>query len=238
MTRSSFERDLNRLQQDLIALGDLVADVLHESVEVLLAQDRVRARQLIDGDAVINQRRFAIESDSLTLVATQQPMARDMRVLAAVLEIATELERTGDYGKGLARITIMVGDQPIPEIATQFRPMVAKVIDMLRRSLQAFATGDVAAARAIPGEDDEVDAYYNTVYRGLLQAMMADPGYIDEGSRLLWADHDLERAGDRATNICERVIFMVTGEMRELDSEYEAPPAGSGGSTTGGRCPT
>jgi phosphate transport system protein len=238
VTRSSFERELNRLQQDLIGLGETVAQALKASVEVLLGRDLARARELIVGDAEINRRRFAIEADCLTLVATQQPMARDMRVLAAMLEIATELERTGDYAKGVARIATRAADRPLPDVVGDFRPMVAKVAEMLTASLQAFAAGDVAAARAIPHDDDEIDAYYNRVYRGLLQAMIADPGYVDEGSQLLWAAHNFERAGDRVTNICERVIFMVTGEMRELDSEYEAPPtsAAADGGTSPVHC--
>ena len=238
MARSLFEGELDRLRQELLSLGDTVCQALTDSVEVLLGQDHVRARALIRGDAVINERRFRIESDCLTLVATQQPMARDMRVLAAMLEIATELERTGDYAKGVGRICVLIGDRPIGDVA-EFRPMVAKVTNMLGRALQAFATSDVEAARAIPREDDEIDAYYNTVYRRLLQAMAADPSFVDEGSQLMWAAHNYERAGDRVTNICERVIFMVTGEMSEMDSEdgYLPGEPSAQARSPGDRCP-
>lgn len=231
LARSRFESELDRLRQELLSLGEAVCLALRESADVLYARDHERALMLIRGDAAINERRFAIESGCLTLVATQQPMARDMRVLAAMLEIATELERTGDYAKGVARISILIGDQPIGEMP-EFRPMVAKVTDLLHRALAAFVSGDAESARAIPKEDDEIDALYNSVYRRVLQAMVADPGFIDEGSQLMWVAHNYERAGDRVTNICERTVFMVTGEMREMDSEDGVLPVVP---NTGGR---
>jgi phosphate transport system protein len=166
---------------------------------------------------VINEKRFAIESEALTLIATQQPMAGDLRVIAAVLEIAHELERMGDYAKGIAKINLMMGDEPLLKPLIDVPLMAEKARSMLHQALEAFVRRDVDLARAIPKQDDEVDALYNQVYRDLLALMMQNPRDIDRATYLLWVAHNLERTADRVANICERVIFMVTGEMMEMD---------------------
>jgi phosphate transport system protein len=217
MPRETFARELQRLEDDVLLLGSMVEQAISESVEILKRRDLEGARRLIAGDRAINEKRFAIEADCLVLIATQQPMASDLRTLAAVLEIATELERIGDYAKGIARINVMMGEQPLLKPLIDVPRMAVKVRDMLHRALDAFVRRDVALARAIPTEDHEVDDLYNQVYRELLTYMMADPRTIDRATHLLWVAHNLERAADRVTNICERVIFTVTGEMRELD---------------------
>jgi len=219
MPRETFARKLQRLEDDVLLLGSMVEQAISESVEVLKRRDLEGARRLIAGDRAINEKRFAIEADCLVLLATQQPMAGDLRTLAAVLEIATELERIGDYAKGIARINVMMGEQPLVKPLIDIPRMAAKVGDMLHRALDAFVRRDVALAQAIPTEDQEVDALYNQVYRELLTYMMADPRTIDRATHLLWVAHNLERAADRVTNICERVIFTVTGEMKELDTD-------------------
>ena len=217
--RQTFAERLQHLQDEVLVLGSMVEEALGESVELLKRRDLEGARRLIAGDRVINENRFAIEADCLVLLATQQPMASDLRTLAAVLEIATELERIGDYAKGISRINLMMGEKPPLKPLIDIPRMVVKVRDMLHRALDAFIRRDVALARAIPTEDHEVDDLYNKVYRELLTYMMADPRTIDRATHLLWVAHNLERAADRVTNICERVIFTVTGEMKELDTE-------------------
>ncbi len=219
MLRQTFDRELQRLQDDILALGDMVEKALLESVECLKRQDQECARRIIANDSQINAKRFAIESDCLTLIATQQPMASDLRTLAAILEIATELERTGDYAKGISKINLLIGNAPLIKPLIDIPRMAEKACDMLSRALKAFAERDVAAAREIPKEDDEMDALYNQVYRELLTIMMSDHSTIEQASYLLWAAHNLERAADRVTNICERVIFTVEGEMIEVDTE-------------------
>jgi len=219
MPRETFARKLQRLEDDVLLLGSMVEQAISESVEVLKRRDLEGARRLIAGDRAINEKRFAIEADCLVLLATQQPMAGDLRTLSAVLEIATELERIGDYAKGIARINVMMGEQPLVKPLIDIPRMAAKVGDMLHRALDAFVRRDVALAKAIPTEDQEVDDLYNQVYRELLTYMMADPRTIDRATYLLWVAHNLERAADRVTNICERVIFTVTGEMKELDTD-------------------
>lgn len=217
MPRETFERGLQALQDDMLALGSIVENALAESVEALLRRDRDAARRLIAQDRLINERRYAIETDTLVLIATQQPMAGDLRELAAILEIAMELERIGDYAKGIGQINLRLGPEPLLEPIRHVRPMEDKVRGMLHRSLDAFVRRDGAMARAIPAEDDEVDVLYNAVYYELLDHVIANREVIEQANMLLWVAHNLERAADRVINICERVVFTITGELVELN---------------------
>jgi len=217
MPRETFERDLRQLQDEMVALGSLVSRALIESVEGLKKRDFESSRQLIAQDRSVNKQRFDIESEALILIATQQPMATDLRVVAAVLEIAGELERIGDYAKGIAKINLMIGEEPLIKPLVDLPRMAQIASSMLHRSLEAFVLRDIDMAHAIPSDDDEVDALYLQVYRELLTLMMANPVNIDQATYLIWAAHNLERAADRVTNICERVVFTVTGKMAEMD---------------------
>lgn len=219
MPRESFDQELQRLQDAVLALGSRVESAIVDSVTSLKERDTEASKAIIAQDRFINEKRFELEADALALIATQQPIARDLRMIAAVLDITSELERIGDYAKGIARIHLMIGGQPFIKPLIHLPAMAGKASDMLRESLEAFAQGDTASARAVPEMDDEVDALYNQVYRELLELIMADASRIDQANYLLWAAHNLERAADRVTNICERVIFTVTGEMVEMDME-------------------
>lgn len=219
MSRETFERELQHLQDEVLVLGSMVEKALIESVEALKRRDLEKARRLIAEDRTLNERRFAIEHDALILIATQQPMAVDLRTLAAVLAIIAELERIGDYAKGIAKINLMMGEAPLLKPLVDIPRMAEKARDMLHQALEAFVQRDVDLARAIPDEDDDVDALYNQVYRELLTFIINDPSTIDQVTYLLWAAHNLERAADRATNICERVVFTVTGKMMEMDAD-------------------
>jgi len=221
MPRETFEREMQRLQDDILLLGSMAEKAILQSVDILKRGDVEGAHKLVADDMRINQKRFAIESDCLVVIATQQPMASDLRTLAAILELATELERIGDYGKGIARITIMMGGQPLVKPLVDIPKMAEKACSMLHRSLDAFVRRDVTLARAIPLEDDEVDKLYNDIYHELITIIVHDPSIIDQATRLLWVAHNLERAGDRVSNICERVIFTVTGEMMEMDMKEQ-----------------
>jgi len=225
MPRETFERELQRLQDETLALGSMVENAITESVEMLKRRDMEGSRRLIAQDRQINEKRFAIEADALALIAMQQPMAGDLRVIAAVLDITHELERIGDYAKGIARINLMIGPGPLVKPLVDLPRMGEKARDMLHRALVAFAQRDVEMARAIPDEDDEVDCLYNQVYRELITYILAKPSTIEGANYLLWVAHNLERAADRVTNVCERVVFTVTGEMVELD----AKDSGQGG---------
>jgi phosphate transport system protein len=216
--RETFDRELQRLQDEVLVLGSMVEKAIIGSVESLKRRDLKEARRLIAEDRVLNEKRFAIEDDALTLIATQQPMAGDMRVIAAVLAIVSELERIGDYAKGISKINLMMEEAPFVKPLVDIPRMAEKARDMLHRALKAFVQRDVDLARTIPDEDDEVDALYNQVYRELLTFMLNDPRTIDQATYLLWTAHNLERAADRVINICERVVFTVTGEMMEMDA--------------------
>lgn len=219
MARETFDQELQRLQDELLILGSMVERAIADSVDALKRRDFQASHRIIARDREINDQRFAIQTDALVLIATQQPMASDLRVLAAILDLASELERMGDYAKGIARINLMIGEQPLIKPLIDIPRMAEQACSMLHRALDAFARRDVELARAIPAEDDEVDALYNQVYRELVTYILADPKNIDQANYLLWAAHNLERAADRVTNICERVIFTATGELGELNRE-------------------
>jgi len=217
MPRKAFERELQHLQDETLVLGSMVEHAIMESVAVLQQRDMDGSRSVIAQDRRINEKRFAIEEESLVLIAAQQPMAGDLRIIAAVLDITSELERIGDYAKGIARINLMIGDEPLIKPLIDVPRMAEKARKMLHDALDAFVRQDIALARAIPAQDDEVDGLYNQISRELLVLVMANPRRIAQANYLLWVAHNLERAADRVTNICERVLFAVTGEMVELD---------------------
>jgi phosphate transport system protein len=214
--RGTFQRELEKLQDQVLILGSLVGDALVSSVVFLKKRDFAGSERLIERDREINEKRFEIEEQTLALIALHQPVARDLRTLGAILEVATELERIGDYAKGIGKINLLIGDQPLIKPLIDLPLMADKASSMLQHALQAFVSRDLEVARAIPGEDDEVDDLYNQVYRELLTFILSEPGSIEQANYLLWAAHNLERAADRTINVCERVVFMVTGDMREL----------------------
>lgn len=219
MTRTQYDQELQRMRDELILMGSMVAQALRNSIEALKQKNIDAAETLIAGDREINRRRFKIEDDVLTLIATQGPVAKDMRFLAAVLELASELERIGDYAKGIARITVYLGTDPAIKPLIHIPEMCVIVVEMLRAALDAFVHLDVSSARQIPLRDDQVDDLYNTVNRELLNLMIASPSIVDRANYYLWAAHNLERAADRVVNICERIVYTVTGEFVELDQE-------------------
>jgi phosphate transport system protein len=219
MPREAFDRELERLETEMLLMAGLVEEAITESVETLRTRDMTGSRRVIAQDRAINEKRFEIEADCLVAIATQQPMATDLRVLAAILHIITELERMGDYAKGIARINLMIGQQPLIKPLIDIPRMAEQARSMLHQAVEAFVRRDVEKARSIPKQDDIIDGLYNQVYRELMTYVIGDPKHIDQANSLLWAAHNLERTGDRVTNICERVVFTVTGEMTEMDSE-------------------
>ena len=214
--RTEFRKRLRAIQDEVLLMGNMVAKAIDASVTALKERDLQLARRIHQGDAEINQRRFDIEERCIQLVATQQPMAGDLRTIVCVLNIIVELERIGDHADGIAKIVLMIGDEPPLKPYIDLPRMAEKTIDMLQRSLQAFIARDTAAARAITLEDDVVDALYDQVFRELLSFMLEDPRTITRATRLIWVAHNLERSADRVTNICERVVFSVTGKMEEI----------------------
>jgi len=215
--RETLDRALQELLDDILFLGGMVEESVRAAVAALKQRDLQASEKIYEADDNINKKHFEIEDRCITLIATQQPMAKDLRLLAAVIEISTELERMGDYAKGIAKINILLGTEPLVKPLIDIPRMADLGLDMLHRALVAFVAGDADTAREIPKEDDQIDALYNQVYRELVTYMIADTTTIDRANFLLWAAHNLERLADRVTNICERTIYMATGEMRELD---------------------
>jgi len=215
MLRSDFHRHLKKLQDDLIALGSMVEKAIAKALDALKSRDLEASRRVIREDDLIDRKRFQLEEQCINLMAMQQPLAIDLRTLIAVLHIAVELERMGDYAEGIGKISLMMGEEPTLEPLIVIPRMADKAIDMLRRSLAALVNRDAEAAMEVINADDEVDALYDEVYRGLLAHMIQHPTTIQRATYLLWVAHDLERIADRATNIAERVIFLVTGKMPE-----------------------
>jgi len=216
MPRETFEQRLKQLQDEVLVLGSMVEKAIARSIEALKNRDLEAARQIIHDDQEINQKRYEIEATCTQLLATQQPMARDLRTIISVLYIITDLERIADHAEGIAKITIMIGDEPPLKPLIDIPRMANKTIEMIQRGLKAFIERDVEAARKVCQEDDEVDALYDQVYRELLFFMIQDPRTISRATHLLWVGHNLERMADRATNICERVGYMVNGTIQEM----------------------
>src|SRR3990172_4122618 len=216
MARESFHEALEGLQKEVIDMGILVDQAIDDAIQALKTRDISWSQRIVEGDIEINKMRFRIEERCLSLLATQQPMARDLRTIAAVLSIITDLERMDDHAEGIARINIMMGDEPLLKPLIDIPRMAQKARQMLGQSLQAFINRDIRKAKDLCEEDDEIDELYNQVYRELLTFMLQDPKTITRATYLLWVAHNLERIGDRVTNICERTVFMVTGELEAI----------------------
>jgi phosphate transport system protein len=221
MARDTLDRQIQHIQDEVLLLSSMVEQALISSVDALLKRDVPTAETIFQDDRLINEKRYAIENAILISMATQQPMARDLRRMAAFLEVITELERMGDYAKGIAKITIRLGDTPLSFNMRDFSSMVEIAVDMLHRAMGAFIAGNAQEAYQIPEDDERVDALYNQVYRNLVYSMISNPETIDLAHLLMWAAHNLERTADRVTNICERTVFIATGEMLEMDTDDE-----------------
>ena len=219
--RARLDRQLVRLQDEVLALGSMVEKAIAKALDALIRRDLEASEQVVKEDDYIDRKRFEIEEHCIDLIATQQPMAKDLRTLVSILHIAVELERMGDYAEGIAKISLMIGAEPTLKPLIDIPRMAEKASAMLRRSLDSMVNRDTLTALQVCKDDDEVDALYDQVYRELLLYMIEDPKTIHRATHLLWVAHDMERIADRATNIAERVVYMVTGKMEEINvSKY------------------
>ncbi|MDD5605009.1 MAG: phosphate signaling complex protein PhoU [Dehalococcoidales bacterium] len=214
--RKNYERALKALQDEVLVMASMVEKSIMRSIEALKNRDLELARQIIADDEAINNKRFDIEEQCVELIATQQPMAVDLRIIIAILNMLVDLERIGDHSEGIAKITIMVGDEPPIKPLIDLPRMAEKACQMLREAMDAFIGRDVALAKKICDDDEEVDALYEQVFRELLIIMAENPKTIKRATRLIWVAHNLERSADRITNICERVVFIATGHMEDI----------------------
>jgi phosphate transport system protein len=217
MPREGFHKRMLELEREVTQMGEMVIDAIHRSVEALQNLDAKAARQVVENDAQVNRKRWALEDRCVDLIATQQPVASDLREIIATLSIVRDLERIGDYAEGIGKIVLLHGNEPLVKPLANIPAMAQKAVDMLRRSLEAFVKRDAKAARAVCNEDDEVDRLYDRVYHDLLGLMIKDPSVITRATYLIWAAHNVERIADRATNISESVVYLVTGIPTELN---------------------
>ncbi|MGD0004020.1 MAG: phosphate signaling complex protein PhoU [Anaerolineaceae bacterium] len=221
MTREVLNQHIQQIKDEVLLLGSMIEETTLHSIDALKQRDIEASHQIIEDDILINEKRFAIENAIIILIATQQPMAHDLRLLAAILEVDSELERMGDYAKGIAKTVIHLGDAEVAIPMREIESMAEKALNMLHLALGTFITENAAQAYQIPKLDDEVDALYVKGYRLVVSAMIANPNTIDHGNYLIWVLHNLERLADRAINICERTVFIATGELLELATNDE-----------------
>lgn len=217
MPRELLDAELRELQDEVLILGSMVDKAIDRAVTALKCRDLQASQRIVEGDEEINQKRFAIEESALRLIATQQPMAGDLRTIVTVLYLIVDLERMADHAEGIAKISLMIGDEPLLKPLVDIPRMSLRAREMLRAALDAYVARDAEAAQRIAAEDDEVDLLYDQVYRDLVALMVKDPSTIERATYLLWAAHNLERIADRVTNICERVVFSVTGHIKEMN---------------------
>ncbi len=217
MTREAYHKAIKNLQDEVLTMGDMVATAIKGSVESLRQRDTEASKKIIKNDALINKKRFNIEEKCIFLIATQQPMAVDLRTLASILSMVTDLERMGDHAEGIAKINLLMCEGPPVKPLVDIPKMADIALSMLTRCLKAFIDRDIETARAICDIDDEVDAIHDRIYKELLMMMIGNPKIIHEATYLTWVSHNLERIADRVTNIAERVVYMVTGKMEEMN---------------------
>ena len=213
MVRADFDRNIKLLQEELLLLGGLVEKAIVDSIDAHKTRDIELSHKIVSQDDIIDEKTNQIEEKAIDLIATQQPIAIDLRTLMSVIHISVELERMGDYAEGIGKIGIMMGNDPPVKPLIDIPKMATKSSDMLKRSLDALVKRDPALARQVCEDDDEVDNLYDLIYKDLIALMIDDPTTIQRATYLMWVAHDLERIADRATNIAERVIFLVTGQL-------------------------
>ncbi len=217
MPREGFHNRIKELERDVLHMGEVVVEAINRSVEALGSLDAKEAKEVIDNDAKVNEQRWALEDKCVDLIALQQPVASDLREIIATLSIVRDLERIGDYAEGISKIALLHGDQSLVRPLVYLPQMAEKAVSMLRRSLEAFVNRDADKARQICLEDDEVDRLYDQAYHDLLNRMIENPAVITRATYLIWAAHNIERIADRATNISESVVYLVTGTPGELN---------------------
>lgn len=220
MTRSVFERQLSEVQEDMLVMAGMVESAITQSIEALRLRDVALARRIIENDVAINKRRYDIEEKCIELISLQAPLASDLRTIISVLHITVDLERMADHAEGIAKIALMLADEPPIKPLIDIPRMAEIAIEMLHGAVEAYKLRDTRRALEIINMDDTVDALYEQVYHELLMFMIKDPQVIQRATYLIWVAHNLERIADRATNICERVIFLVEGRVPENVSKY------------------
>jgi phosphate transport system protein len=218
-SRAELDRELAAIRERMLALGEKVASTLEDSMQALRNADEKLAEIIVVADAKINKMRFDVEKACESVIATQQPAASDLRAVIAALNIVVDLERMGDHAAGIAKIVQLMDDKRPENLPESLERMAARTHDMLQQAMEVYAEADYDRAYNVALMDDKIDDSYQSLTHELLQSMLEDEKSTTRGLYLLFAGHNLERIGDRATNIAERVIFMASGKMKELNPE-------------------
>ena len=217
MPREQFQRQMAALQDGVLEMGSMVERAVERAMQALMDRDVVLARSVIEDDNEINAIGFHLQNACISLLAQQAPMAGDLRLIVSVTAIMSDLERMGDHAEGIARIVVMMQDEPLVKPLIDMPLMATRAREMLHKSVQAFVEQDTDAAYKVGTSDEEVDQLYDRIYSDLVQVMISDPSTIEPSTHLLWVAHNLERIADRATNIAERTVYSVTGMLPQMD---------------------
>ena len=212
MIRQGFDQELETLRQDLVRMGQIVQDAIRNAVDALARQDKVLAQQVMDGDDVIDSMQIDIEDRCISLIARQQPVAKDLRILGTGLKITTDLERIGDHAFDIAKIVLLIGDEPLIKPLVDIPRMAAMAQSMLEDSLQAYLKLDVQLAEKVRRDVEKVNQLFLQVFNELLALMLEDPKTINQATQLMFVARYLERIADHSTNVAEWVIYLVTGK--------------------------
>lgn len=219
-TRGTLDREMNEISDAVLRLGRKLERAVTLSVEALRDRNVDLAHQIIADDLKINKLRYKIEEKCLAVIATQQPVAGDLRQIIAAMHLAIEMERMADHAEGIAHLVLRLAHEPLLKPLIDVPRMAQVACEMLRACLDAFVDADPKAAKRAAKRDDEIDQLYDQVFRELLTYMIQDPKNISRATYLLWVAHNLERIGDRVTNIGERIVFMTTGKLKEIDGSW------------------
>ncbi|PKO18198.1 MAG: phosphate transport system regulatory protein PhoU [Chloroflexi bacterium HGW-Chloroflexi-10] len=221
MSRPIFDRKIKNIQDEVLLLGSMVEEAVNKAILSLKTRDYTLAQKIYKEDIALNEKRYAIENAIIVTIATQQPNARDLRLLTSMFDVSAELERMGDYAKGIAKVAKKLHNVDIKIPIQELETMAELSVNMLHKALTAFIEGDPQTASQIPYEDDAVDQLYENIYHQSVELMMADPQNVDHANLIMWVGHNLERMADRVTNICERTVFIATGDLMELEIDDE-----------------
>ncbi len=216
MKRGLLERELQLLQDEMLELGSMTEKAVQRALEALRHNNAELSQRVVEEDRLINEKRYQVEEHVIEFIATQSPLAADLRLAIATLFIVTDLERMADHAEGIGRIHLLLGSSPAPEVP-QIWQMGERAIDMLRDALSSFVQRDVELARHVCNADDAIDSLYDAAYANIIALMIREPESVTRHTYMLWTAHNLERIGDRCTNIAERVIFLVTGRLEEIN---------------------
>jgi len=216
--------EIGNIRDEILILSSMVEKAMLDSALALRNHDFDASGKILHGDLQINKKRFALEGIIISFIARGQPLSQDLRRLTSMLDMCSELERMGDYAKGLASINLRSEGLTLPRVLADLHHMAEKAVDMLHRAISAFVNEDADAAMSLIGEDNLIDALYRQIYYEALDIAVDDPKKIEWVNFVLWSAHNIERFADRVTNICERTIYVVTGELNELQPAHDGEP--------------